>query len=30
MSKATATIADAGGSRTCSVMVEPDEDAWHA
>ena len=31
MSKTTATIADAGRTTyTYSVVVEPDEDAWHA
>jgi predicted RNase H-like HicB family nuclease len=30
MSKTTATIADAGRTYTYSVVVEPDEDAWHA
>ena len=31
MTKTTATIADAGKStRTYRVVIEPDEDAWHA
>jgi len=30
MSKTTATIADACKTYTYSVVVEPDEDAWHA
>ena len=30
MSRTTATTADAGNTYTYSVVVEPDEDAWHA
>jgi predicted RNase H-like HicB family nuclease len=30
MSKTTTTTADAGMTHTYSVVVEPDEDAWHA
>lgn len=30
MSRTTATTADAGKTYTYSVVVEPDEDAWHA